>query len=118
MQASRERGPGPMVFEEVYDVHFEFVWRSLRQLGVAEHDASDAAQDVFIVVHSKLAEFEGRSKMATWLFGICIRVAAGRRRLAHVRREVPGVDGVDDATDESADVAAEAERREGLALLE
>ncbi len=24
-----------MVFEEVYDVHFEFVWRSLRQLGVS-----------------------------------------------------------------------------------
>jgi len=50
-------------------------------------------QDVFIVVHRRLGEFEGRSKVTTWLYGICYRVAHDRRRLAHVRRRAPGDDG-------------------------
>ena len=70
-----------MTFKEVYDEHFRFVWRSLRRLGVRESDVPDAVQDVFLVVHRRLAEFEGRSKVTTWLFGICFRVARDRRKL-------------------------------------
>jgi len=73
-------GPSGMTFEETYRAHFAFVWRSLRRLGVAEDDAADAAQDVFIIVHRKLPEFAGRSKLTTWLYGICFRVASERRR--------------------------------------
>lgn len=107
-----------MTFREVYQEHFQFVWRSLRRLGVRESDAQDAAQDVFLVVHRRLAEFEGRSKITTWLFGICYRVASDRKKLAHVRRRVDGGEALLDGPDERADVAAEAERRQGLALLE
>lgn len=78
-----------MTFRAIYDEQFRFVWRSLRRLGVAEGDVADAVQDVFLVVHRKLPEFEGKSKMTTWLFGICMRVASDRRRLAHVQRELP-----------------------------
>jgi RNA polymerase sigma-70 factor (ECF subfamily) len=107
-----------MTFKEVYDEHFRFVWRSLRRLGIPERDVADAVQDVFIVVHRRLSEFEGRSKVTTWLFGIAMRVARDRRRLAHVWRE--GLDegaGLERA-DERADVVGEAERRQGLELLE
>jgi RNA polymerase sigma-70 factor (ECF subfamily) len=107
-----------MNFRALYDDHFRFVWRSLRRLGVRESDAQDAAQDVFLVVHRQLPEFEGRSKVTTWLFGICFRVAADRRKRAHVRRRAEGNDPLPDAPDERTDVAAEAERRQGLALLE
>ena len=106
-------------FKEVYDAHFRFVWRSLRRLGVPESDVADAVQDVFIVVHRRLGEFEGRSKVTTWLYGICYRVAHDRRRLAHVRRRAVDDDGeLDNRADETVDVAADAERRQGLALLE
>jgi RNA polymerase sigma-70 factor, ECF subfamily len=106
-------------FKAVYDEHFRFVWRSLRRLGVPESDVADAAQDVFLVVHRRLDEFEGRSKVTTWLYGICFRVARDRRRLAHVRRRVDDDDGmVGERADEHADVAAAAERRQGLAMLE
>ncbi len=71
-----------MNFRELYDAQFSFVWRSLRRLGVLETDLGDASQEVFLVVHRKLAEFEGRSKITTWIFGICLRIAADRRRSA------------------------------------
>ena len=75
-------------FRALYDAHFDFVWRSLRRLGVREPDVLDVAQKVFLVAHLKLAEFEGRSRITTWLFGICQRVASDYRRSAPVRREV------------------------------
>jgi RNA polymerase sigma-70 factor (ECF subfamily) len=78
----------PADFRAVYEAHFDFVWRSLRRLGVREIDATDQAQKVFLTVHAKLAEFEGRSRMTTWLFAICQRVASDYRRSAPIRREV------------------------------
>lgn len=70
-------------FEVIYEQHFDFVWRSLRRLGVPEASVDDAAQDVFVVVYRRLADFEGRSTVRTWLFGIALRVARShRRRLA------------------------------------
>jgi RNA polymerase sigma-70 factor (ECF subfamily) len=75
-------------FRALYDAHFEFVWRSLRRLGVREPDVLDIAQKVFLVAHLKLAEFEGRSRVTTWLFAICQRVASDHRRSAPVRREI------------------------------
>ena len=105
-------------FQEVYDEHFRFVWRSLRRLGVRESDVGDAAQDVFLVVHRRLGDFEGRSKMTTWLFGICLRVARDRRRLAYIRHDVSDDALVGERADDSVDVAGEAERRQGLEVLE
>jgi RNA polymerase sigma-70 factor (ECF subfamily) len=72
-------------FEAIYEEHVEFVWRSLRRLGVAAASLDDAVQEVFIVVHRRLAEFEGRSSMKTWLFGIALRVAHDHHR--SVRRK-------------------------------
>lgn len=67
-------------FIEVYRQHFPYVWRSLRRLGVPEPAIDDAAQDVFVVVHRRLGEFEGRSSERTWVYGIAIRVARAHRR--------------------------------------
>jgi RNA polymerase sigma-70 factor (ECF subfamily) len=109
-----------MSFRDLYDEHFRFVWRALRRLGVPERDTPDAVQEVFLIVHRRVAEFEGRSKLATWIFSICMRVAASRRRAAHVRREIPTeVDaGASEVADLGADASARAELQEGLSLLE
>jgi RNA polymerase sigma-70 factor (ECF subfamily) len=72
--------PAVPSFDEVYGAHFTFVWRVLRTLGVPEPGLEDAAQDVFVVVHRRLAEFEGRAAITTWLFAIARRVAASHRR--------------------------------------
>lgn len=79
----------------LYDQHFDFVWRSLRRLGVQACDLDDALQDVFVVVHRKLAAFEARSALRTWIFGIAVRVAkAYRRRVARHRSHVSEEDSV------------------------
>jgi RNA polymerase sigma-70 factor (ECF subfamily) len=106
-------------FEELYREHFGFVWRSLRHLGVAEADIEDGVQDVFVVVHAKLASFEQRSQVTTWIYGICIRVAHARRRRAHVRRELP-TDPASLPDDERghADIEEDCTRREAEALLD
>jgi RNA polymerase sigma-70 factor (ECF subfamily) len=67
-------------FDEIYEAHFAFVWRVLRTLGVPDAAIDDAAQDVFVVVHRRLPEFEGRSAVTTWLFSIARRTAAAYRR--------------------------------------
>jgi RNA polymerase sigma-70 factor (ECF subfamily) len=79
-----------MFFEAVYREHFASIWRAVQRFGVAERDAADAAQEVFMIAYRRQDEFEGRSRTRTWLFGIAFRVAAGRRRLASTQREVLG----------------------------
>jgi RNA polymerase sigma-70 factor (ECF subfamily) len=75
-------------FDEVYAAHVAFVWRVLRTFGLAEAQLEDAVQDVFLVVHRRLPEWEGRAAMTTWLFAIARRVAAAhRRRAAGARTE-------------------------------
>ncbi len=72
---------------ELYEAHFERVWRWAHGFGVRPADLEDAAQEVFVVAHRRYAEFGHRAQVTTWLFGITVRVAAGFRRRAHVRRE-------------------------------
>ena len=79
----------PIPFDVVYAEHAQFVWRSLARLGVVEAQLSDATQEVFIVVHRRLAEFEQRSSLKTWLFGIAMRVASQVRRDKHRRPSEP-----------------------------
>ncbi|MBS2014347.1 MAG: sigma-70 family RNA polymerase sigma factor [Deltaproteobacteria bacterium] len=108
-----------MDFRAFYDTHVRFVWRALLRLGVAEREVPDAVQDVFLVVHRRLPEFEGRSKVTTWLFGICLRVASDRRRLAHSRYEELSADAPDLAhAQETADPVALAEKRRARSTLE
>ena len=79
-------------FDEVYAAHAPFVWRILRTLGVPAAAIEDAVQDVFVVVHRRLAEFEGRAAITTWLFAIARRVAGAYRRRAGTDRSEELVD--------------------------
>lgn len=72
-------------FEALYRTHFNFVWRTLRRLGVSEAALDDAAQEVFVVVHRRLADFVPESSPKAWLYAIAQRVASDQRRT--VRRK-------------------------------
>lgn len=72
---------------ELHAQHGQFVWKSLARLGVREDDLADVMQDVFLIVHQRKHSFRGDSKVSTWLFGICLRVARKhRQRRARLER--------------------------------
>ena len=114
--------PEALRVEEVHAAHADFVFRSLARLGVRDADLADMLQEVFVVVHRRLSSFDGSSKLTSWLFGICMRVAASYRRRAHRRYERPldaesmahDADGA--ASPEQAAEASEARRKLELVL--
>jgi RNA polymerase sigma-70 factor (ECF subfamily) len=65
---------------QLYEDHFDFVWRNARRLGVPEASADDVTQDVFLVVQRRIADFDGRTSIQSWIFGILIRVVRDHRR--------------------------------------
>lgn len=79
-------------YAALYKQHFPFVWRSLRRLGVAERELADSAQEVFLVAFKKLPELDLASRLTTWLYAVCLRVASDWRRRTQQRHELVGVD--------------------------
>jgi RNA polymerase sigma-70 factor (ECF subfamily) len=111
-RASPSRDELGRIFRE----HAPFAWRALRRLGVDAREVDDACQDVFVVVQRKLGEFEGRSSLKTWIYGVCLRVASDYRRRASSRRETLEPSPRDGAGEGGPH--AELERKEALRLLD
>lgn len=78
--------PPSLEFDAVYRAHVGFVWRAMRRFGVAEADLEDAVHEAFLVVHRRLAEFDGRAAITSWLYAVARGVASNRRRTT-LRRE-------------------------------
>jgi RNA polymerase sigma-70 factor (ECF subfamily) len=74
--------PAARSFQALYNQHFDFVWRSLRRLGVRAASVEDAVQDTFIVVHRRLADLRPDASAKAFLFAIALRVAHDYRRSA------------------------------------
>jgi RNA polymerase sigma-70 factor (ECF subfamily) len=73
--------------------HLDFVWRSLRRLGVPLSATDDATQQVWLVLSRRLPDIAPGGERA-FLFGTALRVASDvRRRLAR-QREIPGLENV------------------------
>ena len=90
-RVTSERAPAQApTFAQIYEDNVDAIWRALRRLGVADAQLEDAVQDVFLVLHRRSSEFEHRSSIRTWLFGIAHRVASDYRRAA--RRKGTGVE--------------------------
>lgn len=89
-ESSEDASPRPqgLSFAEIFEAHVPFIWRAAVALGVPESEADDVCQEVMLVVHRKLTEFDGRA-LRSWLYGICLRVASDYRKKARVRRERP-----------------------------
>ena len=75
----------------IFDEHFQYVWATLRRLGVREADREDLVHEVFLKVHSRIADYDTSRPIRPWLFGFAYRVAADYHRLARHRVEVLGV---------------------------
>jgi RNA polymerase sigma-70 factor, ECF subfamily len=97
MALSRARGRIPdngaddVSFRAVFEHEFDYVWASLRRLGVWAADREDVAQDVFVRVHRHLHEYDRSRPIRPWLFAFATRCASDWRRQARHRVEVLGL---------------------------
>lgn len=82
----------PADFRELVDRHAPLVLRLVSSIlgPFRDTDAEECAQDVFVRVHERLAQFRGDSKFATWLYRVAYSVAVNRAKLARFR--MPHVD--------------------------
>lgn len=93
-EPSRPRHPLPDSLEEVYRAHAGFVWRQARKLGIPEAMVEDVMHDVFLVLHRRWRDYDGRAAMTTWLYeitrGVVSNTQRGRRReLLRIERAAP-----------------------------
>jgi RNA polymerase sigma-70 factor (ECF subfamily) len=84
-QAAREDSDG-VAFSALVDRFRDRVWRVCWRLMGDEHDAQDAAQEVFVRLFFDRAKFAGRSRYSTWLHGVAIRTCLALRRSRSRRR--------------------------------
>lgn len=64
----------------IFRQNHDFVWRTLYHFGLPRAAIDDAVQDVFLVVHRRLPDFDPRGSIRNWLYGIARRVASEHRR--------------------------------------
>ena len=85
-ESAREGSDGP-AFTELVGRHQERVWRVCYRLMGNDHDAGDAAQEVFVGLFQNRGAFASRSKFTTWLHSIAVRTCLNLRRARGRRRK-------------------------------
>jgi RNA polymerase sigma factor (sigma-70 family) len=80
-----------------FETEFDYVYRALKRHGVNASDAEDLAQEVFLVMWRRWADYDTERPLRPWLAGIAFKVAHDHRRRSG--REVPG--GLVDAEDQA-----------------
>jgi RNA polymerase sigma-70 factor (ECF subfamily) len=85
-----DHGPDVSVFavpslQTIYKEYFDFVWSSARHLGAMGDAIDDVVQDVFIVIHHKLATLQRPEALRSWIYGIVRRTVSDYRRSRRTR---------------------------------
>jgi RNA polymerase sigma-70 factor (ECF subfamily) len=114
------RGDGQQSFEQVYERFFEFVYRNARRLGVPPGAADDVVQEVFVVLHRRLAEYDGRATLQSWVYAILANTVRDYRRAFRRRQALlVAVEQVDQlgAAASSALPERRAQLKQDMALL-
>jgi RNA polymerase sigma-70 factor, ECF subfamily len=72
-------------FHAIYKEFFQFVWSSARHLGASADAIDDVVQDVFIIIHSRLATLQNPGALRSWIYGIVRRTVSDYRRSRRTR---------------------------------
>lgn len=120
MPLSSSASLGRADFNRLYASEIDFVWASLRRLGVPAAFVEDVAHEVFITAWTKFADYDPARRIRPWLFGIATRHASDFRERAWLRREVAhsAPDAIDAAPSPEARAHESAARRLVLRALE
>jgi RNA polymerase sigma-70 factor, ECF subfamily len=72
-------------FESIYRDYFDFVWATVRRLGVSPASVDDVVQDVFVVIHTRLHTLERPEALRSWIYGVARRTVSDHLRSQRVR---------------------------------
>jgi RNA polymerase sigma-70 factor (ECF subfamily) len=72
---------------QLFELYAGFVLRVVQRMGVSAADAEDVTQEVFVIVHRRVAELRQHEAVRSWLFGIARRVVANHVRKARRRNQ-------------------------------
>ncbi len=102
--------------QALFEEHFDYVWNSLRRLGVSNVDLEDVTHDTFLQVFRAYERYEPSRPIKPWLFGFAFRMASDHRRRSRRRAETSteGLELVDPAGGPGEQLAV----RERLALAQ
>ena len=80
---------GEVDVARAFHEHYRFVWRVLSCAGVPRRGLDDAVQDVFLTVHRRRRDYDGRAPLRHWIYGIARGVGRnhGRKALRAAGRE-------------------------------
>jgi RNA polymerase sigma-70 factor (ECF subfamily) len=67
-------------FSAIYSAYFDFVWSSVRRLGVGEEAVDDVVQEVFVIIHSRLHTIQQPDSLRSWVYGVTRRTVSGYHR--------------------------------------
>ena len=110
--------PGdPARFRSMVDAHFDFIWRSLRGLGVPAASVDDAAQQVFLTASQKLETITEGSERS-FLFATARGIAANARRSQLRNRELLDEDALASHVDGAPDPEEVAASRQARIVLD
>jgi RNA polymerase sigma-70 factor (ECF subfamily) len=77
-------------FEALLKRYQDKIYRLALSVTKSREDAEEVLQDVFLSVYRKIASFDGRSALSTWLYRICIN-----RALMKLRGRAPAHESID-----------------------
>lgn len=117
-EESPARPRSPLDFSVIYETWFEEVSHWIRAMGGPAADREDLVQDVFVVVHRRLPDFDGEN-LPGWLYRITRHRVRDFRRLLWVKHFLFGsVPLSDNLEKEGASPAETLETYQKSALLE
>ena len=117
-RARTEPGLADACFAELYRRYHPKVAAWCLRIAGDREEAADAAQDVFLRIHSRLGSFRGDSRFSTWLFQVARSVALNRAEY-RARRKAQSLDEEDapEVADELPAISDEMEAAEVHARL-
>lgn len=78
-------------FRQLIEAYQQPVYHLIRRMVLSHEDADDLTQETFVKVWEKLEQFEGRSRLYTWIYRMATNEALGflrkKRRRALLRLE-------------------------------
>jgi RNA polymerase sigma-70 factor (ECF subfamily) len=104
-------------FQAIYKQYLDFVWSSARHLGAGPDAIDDVVQDVFIVIHAKLATLQRPEALRSWIYGIVRRTVSDYRRSRRTRDAAGARLGAEPKSSHPSPLDM-AERNDDLELLE